>query len=39
VRTLPATATAMRIVIGLFVEGNPMSTVASYDNVLVDVTP
>lgn len=39
VRTLPATATAMRIVVGPFVDSNPLSTVGSYDNVLVDVTP
>jgi hypothetical protein len=39
VRTLPAGVTAMRIVIGPFVDSNPLPTVTSYDNVLVDVTP
>lgn len=39
VRTLPATASAMRIVVGPFVDSNPSPLVTSYDNVLVDVTP
>jgi hypothetical protein len=29
----------MRIVVGPHVDSNPMATAASYDNVLVDVTP
>lgn len=39
VRTLSANPNAVRVVVGQYVYGTSSSTVISYDNVLVTVTP